>query len=53
MLMEAMIDSGVHMGFSRETATTLVNHTLLETGQHPAILRNSVTSPGGTTASAI
>jgi len=29
MLMEAMIDSGVHMGFSRETATTLVNHTLL------------------------
>jgi len=60
MLMEAMIDSGVHMGFSRETATTLVNHTLLgstlyamETEQHPAILRNSVTSPGGTTASAI
>ena len=29
MLMEAMIDSGVHMGFSRETATTLVHHTLL------------------------
>jgi len=60
MLMEAMVDSGVHMGFSRETATTLVHHTLLgstlyamETGEHPAILRNSVTSPGGTTASAI
>jgi pyrroline-5-carboxylate reductase len=60
MLMEAMIDSGVHMGFSRETATTLVHHTLLgstlyamETGLHPAILRNSVTSPAGTTASAI
>lgn len=60
MLMEAMIDSGVHMGFSRETATTLVHHTLLgstlyamETGEHPAILRNSVTSPAGTTASAI
>lgn len=60
MVMEAMIDSGVHMGFSRETATTLVHHTLLgstlyamETGQHPAILRNSVTSPAGTTASAI
>ena len=29
MLMEAMIDSGVHMGFLRETATTLVHHTLL------------------------
>eukprot|EP00536_Pseudo-nitzschia_multiseries_P001592 jgi/Psemu1/181511/e_gw1.20.106.1 len=60
MLMEAMIDSGVHMGFSRETATTLVHHTLLgstlyamKTNEHPAILRNSVTSPAGTTASAI
>jgi len=60
LLMEAMIDAGVHMGFSRETATTLVHHTLLgstlyamESGQHPAILRNSVTSPAGTTASAI
>ena len=60
LLMEAMIDAGVHMGFSRETATTLVHQTLLgstlyamESGQHPAILRNSVTSPAGTTASAI
>lgn len=60
LLMEAMIDAGVHMGFSRETATTLVHQTLLgstlyaiESGLHPAILRNSVTSPAGTTASAI
>lgn len=60
MLMEAMTDAGVHMGFSRETATTLVHHTLLgstlyamETGDHPVILRNSVTSPAGTTASAL
>lgn len=60
LLMEAMVDAGVHMGFSRETATTLVHHTLLgstkfamETGEHPAVLRNSVTSPAGTTASAI
>ena len=60
LLMEAMIDAGVHMGFSRDTASTLVHHTLLgstlyamETGEHPAILRNSVTSPAGTTASAI
>jgi len=60
LLMEAMIDAGVHMGFSRDTATALVYHTLLgstlyamETGEHPAILRNMVTSPAGTTASAI
>lgn len=55
-----MIDAGVHMGFSRDTATTLVHHTILgstlyamETGEHPAVLRNSVTSPAGTTASAL
>ena len=60
MLMEAMIDAGVHMGFPRSTATTLVHHTVLgstlyamETGEHPVILRNAVTSPAGTTASAI
>lgn len=60
LLMEAMIDAGVHMGFSRDTATTLVHHTLLgatiyamESKEHPAILRNSVTSPAGTTASAM
>jgi pyrroline-5-carboxylate reductase len=60
MLMEAMIDAGVHMGFPRETATKLCYQTLLgstlyamETGEHPAILRNMVTSPAGTTASAI
>lgn len=60
LLMEAMIDAGVHMGFSRDVATTLVNQTLLgstlyamESKVHPAILRNSVTSPAGTTASAI
>mmetsp|Transcript_28320 Transcript_28320/g.79599 ORF Transcript_28320/g.79599 Transcript_28320/m.79599 type:complete len:368 (-) Transcript_28320:250-1353(-) len=60
LLMEAMIDAGVHMGFSRETATTLCYHTLMgstmyamETGEHPAILKNMVTSPAGTTASAV
>jgi pyrroline-5-carboxylate reductase len=60
MLMEAMIDAGVHQGFSREVATDLVFHTLLgstlyamETKIHPAVLRNMVTSPAGTTASAI
>jgi pyrroline-5-carboxylate reductase len=60
LLMEAMIDAGVHMGFSRETATTLCHQTIIgttqyaiQTKQHPAILRNMVTSPAGTTASAI
>lgn len=60
LLMESMIDAGVHLGFSRDVATTLVHHTLLgstlyamDTKEHPAILRNSVTSPAGTTASAI
>ena len=60
MLMEAMIDAGVHMGFSRDVATKLCHQTVMgstmyaiETGEHPAILRNMVTSPAGTTASAI
>mmetsp|Transcript_13617 Transcript_13617/g.17740 ORF Transcript_13617/g.17740 Transcript_13617/m.17740 type:complete len:365 (-) Transcript_13617:108-1202(-) len=60
MLMEAMIDAGVHMGFPRNQATTLVYHTMLgstlyamDAKEHPAILRNRVTSPSGTTASAI
>jgi Pyrroline-5-carboxylate reductase dimerisation len=60
MLMESMIDAGVHMGFPRDKATTLVYHTMLgstlyamESKEHPAILRNAVTSPSGTTASAL
>jgi pyrroline-5-carboxylate reductase len=60
MLMESMIDAGVHMGFPREKATTLVYHTMLgstlyamESKEHPAILRNKVTSPSGTTALAL
>jgi pyrroline-5-carboxylate reductase len=60
MLMESMIDAGVHMGFPRDQATMLVYHTMLgstlyamESGEHPALLRNGVTSPSGTTASAL
>ena len=59
-LMEDMIDAGVHMGYPRDKAVRLVYQTLLgstlyamETGEHPAILRSNVTSPNGTTASAI
>lgn len=60
MVMEAMIDAGVHLGFSRHIATRLVFQTMLgsveyaaQSGKHVAELRNQVTSPGGTTASAL
>ena len=60
MLMEALIDAGVHLGFSRHVAEELVHQTLLgsvlfarESHKHPAELRNMVTSPGGTSAEAI
>ena len=60
MFMEALIDAGVHMGFSRRDAEQLVTQTLSgsvryarQSGLHPAQLRNQVTSPGGTTAAAL
>ena len=60
LLMEAMIDAGVHMGFSRRVATQLVSQTMRgsvqfadQSDKHVADLRNQVTSPGGTTAEAL
>ncbi len=60
LVMEALIDAGVHMGFSRHVAQELVHQMLLgsvlfakESHKHPAELRNMVTSPGGTSAEAI
>lgn len=60
MMMESLIDAGVHMGFSRTIAEELVLQMMHgavlyaeESGKHPAELRNMVTSPGGTTASAL
>jgi len=60
LFMEALIDAGVYMGFSRRVAQELVLQTMrgsveyaLNSGLHPAVLRNQVTSPGGTTASAL
>lgn len=60
MMLEAMIDAGVHMGLPRYMAEELVHQTMLgsvryaiETGTHAAQLRNAVTSPGGTTAAAM
>lgn len=60
MMMEALTDAGVHMGFSREVSKELVQQTMLgstlfaiDSHKHPAELRNMVTSPGGTSAAAI
>jgi pyrroline-5-carboxylate reductase len=60
MVMEAMIDAGVHLGFSRHVARQLVFQTMRgsveyasQSGKHVAELRNQVTSPGGTTAEAL
>ena len=53
---EALSDGGVKMGLPRATAIRLASQTVagaaemqLATGQHPAVLKDSVTSPGGTT----
>jgi len=60
LVMEALIDAGVHLGFSRHIAQELVQQMILgsvlfarESHKHPAELRNMVTSPGGTSAEAI
>jgi pyrroline-5-carboxylate reductase len=59
-VVEAMIEAGVVLGLPRPTSTELVVQTLFgaatmmrETGQHPTVLREQVTSPGGTTAAAL
>jgi pyrroline-5-carboxylate reductase len=63
LFMEAMVDAGVHLGFSRREAERLVIETLrgsvdyydmgAEDSRHLARLRNQVTSPGGTSAEAL
>lgn len=59
-VVEAMIEAGVHLGLPRATANALAVQTafgaakmLRETGEHPAVLREQVTSPAGTTAAAL
>ncbi len=60
IFMEALVDAGVHLGFSRRVAEQLVFQTMrgsleyaAQSGKHVAELRNQVTSPGGTTAAAL
>lgn len=60
LVMEALIDAAVHLGFSRADARQLVVQTIRgaatfaeQSRLHPAELRNMVTSPGGTSAAAL
>ncbi len=60
LILEAMVDAAVRLGFARPIARQLVLQTALgsvlfarDSGKHLAELRNMVTSPGGTTAEAL
>lgn len=60
LMVEALVDAGVRVGLPRDLATRLVLGTLAgsaallaETREHPGVLRERVTSPGGTTAAAL
>ncbi len=60
LFLEALVDAGVYMGFTWPIAKKLAWQTMWgtlalirERGEHPAALRNQVTTPGGTTAEAL
>jgi pyrroline-5-carboxylate reductase len=60
LVAEALTDAAVEVGLPRDLARRLVNQTLIgssimmqESGEHPAVLRERVTSPGGTTIAGI
>ena len=56
MILESLADAGVRVGLPRDTATLLAAQTVLgaarmvlETGDHPALLKDGVTTPAGCT----
>ena len=60
VFVEALIDAGIKLGLPRDVATKACGQTvlgaaklLMETGEHPAKLKDMVCSPGGTTIEAI
>ena len=60
VIAEALADGGVKLGLPRDVADTLAAQTLLgsaklliETSEHPGVLKDKVTSPGGTTAAGL
>eukprot|EP00929_Paragymnodinium_shiwhaense_P108792 TRINITY_DN7512_c0_g1_i2.p1 TRINITY_DN7512_c0_g1~~TRINITY_DN7512_c0_g1_i2.p1 ORF type:complete len:361 (+),score=75.77 TRINITY_DN7512_c0_g1_i2:93-1175(+) len=60
MLVQALSDAGVHGGLPRKVATSLAAQTVLgaakmvqESGEHPAVLKEAVTSPAGTTIAGV
>ena len=60
LVIEALTDAGVYLGMTRSQALMLVTQTVMgsvkllsDTGEHPGLLREKVTSPGGTTAAGL
>ncbi len=60
LFIEALADAGVYAGLARKDAQTLATHTVLgaatllaQSEEHPSVLKNRVTTPGGTTAAGL